>query len=59
MPLPRNSETSNAGVTHLTTNETMNLGTYGFQRVTRASTIARRVVTETKFEHALKSCKSL
>ena len=39
--------TSNGRVTHMPGDYTMNLIMYGLQRVTRATTISRRVVTET------------
>jgi hypothetical protein len=37
---------SKLGITHVTTHGAMDFIMYGFQRVTRAATIARRVVTK-------------
>jgi hypothetical protein len=40
--------TSKLGITHVTTDGAMNLIMYGFQRVTRATTIAYRVVAKSR-----------
>jgi hypothetical protein len=42
----QNKVTSYLGITHLTTNETMNFVMYAFQGVARAAAIASGVVTE-------------
>jgi hypothetical protein len=41
-------ESSKLGITHVTTDGAMNLIMYGFQRVTRATTIAYRVVAKSR-----------
>ena len=40
--------TSILGITHVTTDGAMNFIVYGFQRVTRATSIARRVVAKSR-----------
>jgi hypothetical protein len=44
--LKTRSVTSIFGIAHVTTDGAMNLIMYGFQRVTRATTVARRVVAK-------------
>jgi hypothetical protein len=46
--LKTRSVTSKLGITHVTTHGAMNLIMYGFQRVTRATTIAYRVVAKSR-----------